>query len=67
MTLAWRWLEHPAFSVFESKVRERLALFGRLPKPSELRGLAAGISSAMEPWFDFAPQDDARLEAAGGF
>ncbi|HEY5372723.1 MAG TPA: DUF3025 domain-containing protein [Polyangiaceae bacterium] len=67
MTLAWRWLEHPAFSVLESKVRERLALLGRLPKPSELRGLAAGISSAMEPWFDFAPEDDARLEAAGGF
>ena len=67
MTLAWRWLEHPAFSVLESKVRARLALLGRFPKPSELRGLAAGISSALEPWFDFAPEDGARLEAAGGF
>ena len=67
MTLAWRWLEHPAFSVLESTVRERLGALGHFPAPSELRGLAAGIASAIEPWFDFAPQDDARLAAAGGF
>ncbi|HEY1537685.1 MAG TPA: DUF3025 domain-containing protein [Polyangiaceae bacterium] len=67
MKLDPRWLEHPAFSVLESVVRERLAQLEHFPKPSELRGLAAGISSALEPWFDFVPQDDVRLEAAGGF
>jgi hypothetical protein len=67
MTFAVRWLEHPAFSVLESRVRDRLAALGHFPEPRELRGLAAGIASAIEPWFDFTPEDDARLEAAGGF
>jgi Protein of unknown function (DUF3025) len=67
MKLDLRWLEHPAFSVIESVVRERLARLEHFPEPSELRGLAAGVSSALEPWFDFVPQDDARLEAVGGF
>ena len=67
MTFAARWLEHPAFSVLESEVRTRLAELGHFPAPHELRGLATGISSAIGPWFDFTPQDDARLAAAGGF
>jgi hypothetical protein len=67
MTFAVRWLEHPAFSVLESGVRARLAELGHFPEPHELRSLATGISSAIEPWFDFTPQDDTRLHAAGGF
>jgi hypothetical protein len=67
MSLAWRWLEHPAFSVLEDKVRERLARLEHFPEPGELRGIVAGIASAIEPWFDFTPQADARLAAAGGF
>jgi hypothetical protein len=67
MRLALRWLEHPAFSVIESVVRERLSRLGHFPEPNELRGLAAGVSTAIEPWFDFVQQDDARLAAVGGF
>ena len=59
--------EHPAFSVFEPELRRRLDALGRLPAPGELRALAAGIPSSIEPWFDFAEQDDAKLQAAGGF
>jgi hypothetical protein len=59
--------EHPAFSVFEPVVRERLSALGHFPAPSELRALARGIPSSSEPWFDFAAQDDERLAAAGGF
>jgi len=67
MKLALHWLEHPAFSMLETRVRERLAALEHFPQPSELHGLAAGISSAIAPWFDFTVQDDARLQAAGGF
>ena len=67
MKLDPRWLEHPAFSVLESVVHERLARLEHFPEPSELRELALGIPSSAEPWFDFVPQDDVRLEAAGGF
>jgi hypothetical protein len=67
MKLDWRWLEHPAFSVLESAVHERLAALGHFPEPGELRALALGIPTTAQPWFDFVPQDDARLEAAGGF
>ncbi|HEX3851735.1 MAG TPA: DUF3025 domain-containing protein [Polyangiaceae bacterium] len=67
MKLDLRELEHPAFSVLESAVRERLAALGHFPEPSELRELALGIPTSVKPWFDFVPQDDARLAAAGGF
>ncbi len=67
MRLALHGFEHPAFSVLESRVRERLAGLGHFPEPSELRELATGIPTAAEPWFDFVRQDDARLAAAGGF
>jgi hypothetical protein len=59
--------EHPAFSVFESVVHERLRALGRFPEPHELGALAEGVPRSLEPWFDFGLQDDARLAAAGGF
>ncbi len=62
-----RFLEAPAFSVFEPALRERLAALSHFPAPHELSALAAGIPRALEPWFDFAPQDDAVLEQAGGY
>ena len=62
-----RFLEHPAFSVFDQQVRARLAALTEFPAPGELRELTRGISCALTPWFDFAAQDDAELEAAGGF
>jgi hypothetical protein len=62
-----RVLEHPAFSVFEPLVLERLLALRRFPEPRELCGLTRGIASSIEPWFAFAEQDDARLQAAGGF
>ncbi len=62
-----RFLEDPAFAVFEPSVRRRLAALPHFPAPHELRALAQGIPSAIETWFDFAPQDNASLESAGGF
>jgi Protein of unknown function (DUF3025) len=67
MRLDLRGFEHPAFSVLEGVVRERLVRLGRFPEPGELRELALGIPTSAEPWFDFVLQDDARLDAAGGF
>jgi hypothetical protein len=59
--------EHPAFSVLEPSVRERLLRLDHFPAPHELRELARGLPSAIAPWFDFAAQDQSRLLAAGGF
>jgi len=59
--------EHPAFSVLEPSVRERLLLLDHFPAPHELRQLAEGLPSAIAPWFDFAAQAQAQLSAAGGF
>ena len=63
----WRFLQHPAFGVSEDVVRERLASFLALPEPSQLLELARGIPNAVEPWFEFVPQDDAEVAAAGGY
>jgi hypothetical protein len=62
-----RFLEHPAFSIFEAPTRERLAALGRFPSPSELKALTLGIPSSGTPWFEFEPEDRARVRAAGGF
>jgi hypothetical protein len=59
--------EHPAFSLLEPSVRERLLLLDHFPRAHELRPLARGIEAAMAPWFDFAEQDQTQLSAAGGF
>jgi hypothetical protein len=59
--------EHPAFSVIEPSVRQRLLLLDHFPAPHELRQLADGLPSAISPWFDFAAQDQGQLSAAGGF
>ncbi|MEP7050900.1 MAG: DUF3025 domain-containing protein [Pseudomonadota bacterium] len=67
---AWlnaRFLEQPPFAVFEPAVRERLAAFAHFPEPQQLRALGHGIPTALPPWFDFALQNDAALESAGGF
>lgn len=58
---------HPAFSVIEPGVRTRLLALDHFPAPRELRRLAHGLPSAIEPWFDFAEQDEAQLRAAGSF
>lgn len=60
-------LAQPPFAVFEPVVRERLAALAKFPAPAQLGALTSGIPSAQPPWFDFAPQEDAALEAAGGF
>lgn len=60
-------LERPAFAVFEPVVRARLAALAQFPAPDQLPVLSQGIPSAIEPWFDFAPQDEAALERAGSF
>ncbi|MEO8903590.1 MAG: DUF3025 domain-containing protein [Polyangiaceae bacterium] len=62
-----RFLERPAFSVFEPIVCKRLAALAHFPEPGQLRALSHGIPSAIEPWFDFAPQNDAEVDRAGGF
>jgi hypothetical protein len=62
-----RFLEHPAFSIFDPAVRERLAALGHFPEPSELAALARGIPSSAAPWFEFEPEDAARVRQAGGF
>ncbi|MEI9941744.1 MAG: DUF3025 domain-containing protein [Pseudomonadota bacterium] len=59
--------DHPAFSVLEPSVRERLLALDHFPAPDELRKLAEGVESAITPWFDFAAQDPSQLLAAGGF
>ena len=59
--------EHPAFSVIDARVRERLLAFDGFPAPDELRGLADGLPSSIRPWFDFAAEDQAQLQAVGGF
>ena len=66
-TVAWGFLEHPAFAAFEDVVRTRLAALSRFPEPHELRALASGIPNALAPWFEFAPQEQAELDAAGGY
>ena len=55
--------EHPAFSVIDARVRERLLAFDGFPAPDELRGLADGLPSSIRPWFDFAAEDQAQLQA----
>jgi hypothetical protein len=60
-------LEQPPFAVFEPALRERLARLADFPAPEQLRALTSGIPNAQPAWFDFALQDDAALEAAGGF
>jgi len=59
--------EHPAFSVLETSVRQRLLSLDHFPAPDELRTLAGGIPSSIPAWFDFAVQDQDELVAAGGF
>lgn len=59
--------EHPAFSVIDPRVRERLLSLDHFPAPHELRELGKGLEAAITPWFDFAAQDQAELAAAGGF
>ncbi len=59
--------EHPAFFVLEPSVRKRLLSLDHFPAPHELHELADGLPSAIAPWFDFSPQDQAQLWAAGGF
>ena len=59
--------EHPAFSVIEPSVRERLLSLDHFPEPTELRALAEGLETAIRLWFDFAAQDRAELLLAGGF
>ncbi|HKO50736.1 MAG TPA: DUF3025 domain-containing protein [Polyangiaceae bacterium] len=59
--------QHPAFSVIEPSVRERLLSLDHFPAPNELRELTRGLPTAITPWFDFAAQDQAELQAAGGF
>jgi hypothetical protein len=63
----WDFLDHPAFAVFEGVVRARLAASPRFPEPEELGQLARGVSRALEPWFDFALQDQRELDEAGGY
>ena len=62
-----RFLEHPAFEIFELSVRERLAAHEHFPAPSELRALAADIPVARGLEFAFEPEDSAEVRAAGGF
>ncbi|HEY0463632.1 MAG TPA: DUF3025 domain-containing protein [Polyangiaceae bacterium] len=59
--------QHPAFSVIDPRVRERLLALDHFPGPNELRELAQGLKVAIPPWFDFQVQDQAQLAAAGGF
>ena len=59
--------DHPAFSVIDPSVRERLLALDHFPRPGELRELARGLATAITPWFDFAAQDQSRLFAAGSF
>ena len=65
--MAAGFFDQPAFSVFEPALRERLAALAHFPAPHELRALTQGMHSALEPWFDFALQDDDALEIAGGY
>jgi hypothetical protein len=62
-----RFLEHPAFSVFDAAVRERLALLGHFPAPSEFRALVSGIPNAAPLGFEFELEDGAAVREAGGF
>jgi hypothetical protein len=62
-----RFLEHPAFSIFDLEVRERLAACTHFPTPSELCELAAGIPRSAPLWFEFELQDEKRVREAGGF
>jgi len=57
-------LAHPAFQIFDAEVRERLTRERRVPEPHEFRAL---LPSAGQTWFEFEPQDAARVQAAGGF
>ena len=63
----FRFLEHPALSILHETVRERLAALEHFPLPSELRELTRGVPRAIAPWFEFTPQQQAELDAAGGF
>jgi hypothetical protein len=60
-------LEHPAFSIIEPVVRQRLRALARFPSPSELPELARGMPGQTEPWFAFEVEDSARVREAGGF
>ena len=59
--------EHPAFSVIDPSVRERLLALDHFPQPGELRELTRGLATAIEPWFDFAEQNQCKISAIGGF
>jgi DUF3025 family protein len=59
--------EHPAFSVIDPSVLERLLALDHFPAPTELRELSHGLKTAIAPWFDFAAQDQQQLSLAGGF
>ena len=67
MSVEWRFLEHPAFRVFDATVRERLVALDHFPHPGELARLAEGIPRAIAPWFEFAPQTRPSLQGLGGF
>jgi len=62
-----RSFDHPAFSVLEQSVRERLHSLGHFPTPEEFLALARGIPNAIPTWFGFAAQVQSELVAAGGF
>ncbi len=63
----WTFLDQPAFAVLEPVVRQRLAACTRFPEPGELIALGRGIPTAIPAWFEFAVQERAGLEAAGGY
>lgn len=59
--------EHAAFEIFTPEVRERLAALGHFPSPREIGALAADVPTARPRWFELTEQQDAELEALGGF
>jgi hypothetical protein len=60
-------LEHPAFSIFDAAVRDRLRSLDHFPEPREFRALMPEIASSPALWFEFEPEDAARVRQAGGF
>jgi len=65
--LAARFLEHPAFSVFDPRALERLARLDHFPTEREFGALTVGIPTAGPLGFEFELEDAARVRSAGGF
>ena len=59
--------EHPAFSIFDPAVHERLSALDHFPEPSEFRALTRGVPSSTELELEFEPEDAARVQQAGDF